>query len=260
MENFAAVLRGALQQHKLVKVRRVPRAADMLTGVCVGVGRGWAALHTISDHVFLNGHSFFRLADVRGVEVIGQEDSLLIRGLKHFGDWPPQALPNIRLDTVQQVVEGAAAASPLVTVHLDRRYPDTCYIGRPLNFDGRYLRLQEVDPQARWDDTERYAWGQITLVEIDQRYERTLAALAGPPPEPAATPRIVVRVDFNNVDTRTRVRLTTCATSADAKLPPLRNGQRVLLVDGDMSEPGTVEYSDEEQIWTARWDWRTSPR
>jgi hypothetical protein len=67
-----------------------------------------------------------------------------------------------------------------------------------------------------------------------------------------------VFVDFNNADKEGRIRLTTYGTRRDIKEKniQLKNGLELLLDDEDeLSTPGIVEFSKEENIWVAKIDW-----
>jgi hypothetical protein len=67
----------------------------------------------------------------------------------------------------------------------------------------------------------------------------------------------VVRVDFQNSDALGRVRLNTAGAHADIVEHGigLELGQRLRLVDGELSADGDVVWSDEEQLWVATVDW-----
>jgi hypothetical protein len=67
----------------------------------------------------------------------------------------------------------------------------------------------------------------------------------------------VVRVDFQNADTLGRVRLNTAGARADIVEQGigLEPGQRLCLVDGDLSANGDMVWSDNEQLWVASVDW-----
>jgi transcription antitermination factor NusG len=66
-----------------------------------------------------------------------------------------------------------------------------------------------------------------------------------------------IEVDFNNCDREGRVRLNTIGAiqSLNESKVTLRNGLEVELTSGDFfPTKGTVEYSDSEHIWVARFD------
>jgi hypothetical protein len=63
-------------------------------------------------------------------------------------------------------------------------------------------------------------------------------------------------VDFNNRDLEGRVRLTNGSYSDISRMNiQLRSGFRVILDDSEgLSIEGTVEFSDTENVWVAKYD------
>lgn len=68
----------------------------------------------------------------------------------------------------------------------------------------------------------------------------------------------ILFADFNNADSRGRVRLNCAGTISDlrAKNMGLREGLEVVLSDGELVAEGTVLWSREEAIWVAVIDWK----
>jgi hypothetical protein len=64
-----------------------------------------------------------------------------------------------------------------------------------------------------------------------------------------------VPVDFQNADERGRVRLNTEAALMAIAPLNLAENRVVMLVDGELSAEGRVEFSDEEQMLVAVVDW-----
>jgi hypothetical protein len=74
---------------------------------------------------------------------------------------------------------------------------------------------------------------------------------------------IKVFADFNNADSKGRVRLNTRGALYDLQNANiiLEEGFEVLLDDEDsLSMKGIIEYSEEERIWVARVDWNMLKR
>jgi hypothetical protein len=67
----------------------------------------------------------------------------------------------------------------------------------------------------------------------------------------------LIYADFNNADSRGRLRLNCIGTTQDlARLGVrLQEGLEVTLHDEDVQAEGKVQYSDEERIWVAKVDW-----
>ena len=69
---------------------------------------------------------------------------------------------------------------------------------------------------------------------------------------------IKIFADFNNADSKGRVRLTTAGTRNDLERMNLKleSGIEVLLDDNEgLMVYGIVQFSDEEDIWVAIIDW-----
>ncbi len=69
---------------------------------------------------------------------------------------------------------------------------------------------------------------------------------------------IKISVDFNNCDVEGRVRLNTNGAFDDIEKFKinLEPGLKVLLDDNEGLEiDGIVEFSDQENIWVAKFDW-----
>jgi len=67
-------------------------------------------------------------------------------------------------------------------------------------------------------------------------------------------------VDFNNSDSKGRVRLNTKGSFDDIQRDniQLKEGLKILLDDGDgLVTSGIVQFSDEENIWVAEIDWNS---
>ena len=66
-----------------------------------------------------------------------------------------------------------------------------------------------------------------------------------------------VRVDFQNADEASRVRLNTAAALADIQRQQLAlaAGLELLLVDAELGAKARAVFSDDEGIWVAEVDW-----
>jgi hypothetical protein len=86
------------------------------------------------------------------------------------------------LTSTRTVLEFAAKRSPLVTIYVERRDPNVCYIGSPVGMTTASLRLRRITPDALWEEKPKtYPFKDITRVEIGGRYETALMAVGGRP-------------------------------------------------------------------------------
>ena len=68
-----------------------------------------------------------------------------------------------------------------------------------------------------------------------------------------------VFADFHNADIKGRLRLNCAGTLNDLacqKIAP-RDSQRLVFYSEELEVDGTVQYSDEENLWVAVIDWNT---
>jgi len=70
-----------------------------------------------------------------------------------------------------------------------------------------------------------------------------------------STPRIYA--DFNNADSKGRLRLITEGSLSDIKRQNLKmeEGMLVVVYDDELSASAEVTFSEEEKIWVAKIDW-----
>ena len=70
-----------------------------------------------------------------------------------------------------------------------------------------------------------------------------------------STPRIYA--DFNNADSKGRLRLITDGSLSDIKKLNLKmaEGMPVVVYDDELSANAEVTFSEEEKIWVAKIDW-----
>jgi hypothetical protein len=68
-------------------------------------------------------------------------------------------------------------------------------------------------------------------------------------------PRIFA--DFNNADTKGRLRLITHGSVSDIEKQEIKltNGMALVVYDDDLSADAEVIFSEEENIWVAKIDW-----
>jgi hypothetical protein len=68
-----------------------------------------------------------------------------------------------------------------------------------------------------------------------------------------------VYVDFNSMmrDERERVELGRVGTWQGDRLPPLCEGEQIVLFDEEMEVLGVVEFDVAHQLWLAMPDWTT---
>lgn len=176
-------VRKALLNHDLVQLPRKLRRADLVEGYVVAIGTRWVVL-AITTNGGPDGWSVVRRADIRGVWEAGGE-RFTRRIYELDGCWPP-APPEVPLaldGTVQELIESAAAAFPLVVMYVDDE--NYSQIGRPVRWTSKWLYWRDLDRNAEWMPTlHRYRQSDILRLDLGGHYESSLARVAELPSEP----------------------------------------------------------------------------
>ncbi|WP_329095000.1 hypothetical protein [Streptomyces sp. NBC_01439] len=181
-DKVVARLAEALSSGALVRVHRSAiRGADRLDGFVVGTSAAWTLMALCSD-VQLDGWAAVRTADVTKVGWRGGMDCLTVRALRRRGRWPARAPePELALNGLADLAEGASRAFGLVSLHVERDAPDSCWIGEVAAVRPKSLRLREIDTEARWHPRlSKFPFEDVTRVGFGGRYERTLLEFARP--------------------------------------------------------------------------------
>jgi hypothetical protein len=80
------------------------------------------------------------------------------------------------------LIADAAELAPLVTLHIEKEDPNVCFIGRPVRFGRRSVRLLEISPEADWADRPtKWRFDDLTRIEFGGRYEEALMLIGGLP-------------------------------------------------------------------------------
>lgn len=164
------VLQDALDNGIVLRIRRKCDEWN-LSGFVVGLGKEWGLLHVVNgDTARLNGYAAFRLKDVTKAN---EDETAMTASLRLRGEFPvPQ--PDILLFDLPGLLSSADAHFPLVTIHLEAREPDACYIGRFLRASARKATMRRIDPQAEWQEPDKFRLANITRVEFGDGYSAAL--------------------------------------------------------------------------------------
>ncbi|MEV6874665.1 hypothetical protein [Amycolatopsis sp. NPDC051128] len=183
-------LKRAQASYELVRVSRVLGDADPVEGYVVDVGERWVLVAVLDASVVVDGFVAVPIADIARVKTRRGSREFVERALRLRDEWPPAPpAATISLGDLVPLVRSAARQYPTITIHIEGRDPDVCFIGIPVKFGRRSLRLLEVDPNAEWwDRSRKWAWSDITRVDFGGRYERTLFEVAGTPPSDRLPP------------------------------------------------------------------------
>lgn len=184
MDELRRFLEHARQARTLVRlIRATDEDGDHLTGFVVGVGPDLVALHQLSHRVDLDGYTVVRLEDVAEHAVEFPSAPFYRRALEMKGE-APVVPPGLDLSSLPAAVESVARHHPLVVLHFEDELPDEAAVGQVREVTDAGLHLVWITPRAEWEADDRlYGYASISRLEFAGEYERTLAMVAGPPPE-----------------------------------------------------------------------------
>jgi hypothetical protein len=176
-------LHDAQAHGDVVRLRRTIRGTCDESGWIAMVGAKWMLMAATDDQARLDGFIALRVRDIARIDR-DTSSGFIRQALELQGQWPPPDVPaGIKLDRTRDAIASLAAASPLVTLHCERRWRDECYIGVPVGWKRRSVELLDVTPDAEWDPDPRvWRLRDVTRVDVGGHYERMLHAVAGPPP------------------------------------------------------------------------------
>jgi hypothetical protein len=174
-------LEEAAKTQAHVRLSRSIRHGDKVDGFVVGLGSQWVLLAKLDLNMYLDGYAALRLSDVAKVKRRGGPGTFVGRALAARGQWPPVGV-DVSLDSVTDLIADAAELAPLVTLYIEEEDPDVCFIGRPVRFGRRSVRLLEINPEADWANRPtKWRFDDLTRIEFGGRYEEALMLIGGPP-------------------------------------------------------------------------------
>lgn len=79
-----------------------------------------------------------------------------------------------------ELIRSIPVDQDLISVHREVVEPDTCYVGRIVDFDQETLSLFTIDPGANWvAEPMRIRLEDITRIDFGGAYEDALSLVAG---------------------------------------------------------------------------------
>lgn len=162
-----------------VRVARESVEDGWADGYLVGTGPDFFAINLVDKSIRLDGFNCMRYADVSSVDAPAPYSAFRDRVLKLRGQEPARSVP-VDLSSVSELIRTAAAAYPVVTLHLDWQDPGCCYIGKILSVDDDEVSIRCITPGGEWqDDVDRYSLSDITRVDFAGAYEEALILVGG---------------------------------------------------------------------------------
>ena len=96
--------------------------------------------------------------------------------------------PKVSVARIEELLQSASRAFPLITIHREEIRPDACWIGKVESIADENLFFCEIGPDAKWDHKlGNHKLNEITAVEFGGEYETALFAVGGDPPFTTST-------------------------------------------------------------------------
>ena len=148
-------------------------------GYLVAESRALIVLHLVSDRYDLDGYTVLRREHVDRLSQRFGRRPLVQRALalKGLGPVPPAA--GLDLTSMATLIRSADAAYPLIAIRDERVHATEFELGKlRLQSDDAFV-IDRISTRATWDgETRRFRIDDVTRVDFDGEYERTLAMVA----------------------------------------------------------------------------------
>jgi hypothetical protein len=180
MPEIRTQLVRAKRQRRLIRLYRdgLDYQGRYSEGYVVGLSPGFVVLHRVADTILLDGYQVFRVADI--TKAWGDYPSRgFVEKALHLRNQRLEPVENLDLASVETVLSSAGAIFPLLSIHRERIYRDSCWIGQVVGMTDRTFLFRQINPAAEWVGTARYRFRDITKIDFGGRYEEALTMVAG---------------------------------------------------------------------------------
>lgn len=112
----------------------------------MAIGARFFLLALVNDRVRFDGFECFRIKDLLSIEA-DLYANFAEAALQKNGEKKPRQ-PKISPDSTVDLLVAAGKVFPLVTIHMEKRDPDVCYIDGVREVTAKKVALQCITPQA----------------------------------------------------------------------------------------------------------------
>lgn len=160
----------------IVRMHRSALEKGHVDGRVAGVSKTLVVLSILDEGLHPNGFNVLRLSDISELEGTAPHAEFMAKVLRLRKERLSPA-PKLDLSSWRTVVETASRRFPLVTLHIEQKIPDVCYIGRPAQLTSRKGTFLTINPDGEWDwdDPLTLAWADVTRVDFGGAYEEAVA-------------------------------------------------------------------------------------
>lgn len=167
----------AMNERQLVSLTRRYENSK-IRGYVMAMGAEFFLLALVSDRIWFDGFECFRIKDIRSVKA-DPYASFAEAVLKKRGEKRPRK-PKVDIESVESILLTASKVFPLVTIHMEKKDPDACFIGAVHEVKNGKLSLLCITPLAKWESSpDMFPIKKITRISFGGDYEDALHIVGG---------------------------------------------------------------------------------
>lgn len=176
LKKILSRLEQSLAQQQPVSIARSVKTGAERHGVVQEIGDEWILMAAIRDGGYFNGYMALRLDLIRHVRADrGLEDFL-----RQGSDWPPAVVAPGTTGSPRRILETAIETSRVLSVFMEEKWPRPFFVGVPVKYSERAVKLVTIDSKAKWEDgTFRVKYKDLTQISFGGDYEKALWATVG---------------------------------------------------------------------------------
>jgi hypothetical protein len=157
----------------LTEVRRSIPGSDIVSGCIIERNEKYILLNKLDDSCFFDGYSLIRAKDVLEITDVSG-DGFQVRALEIMKSFP-QLPPGVDTSTIFSAISSFQEIYDLITIHLETRNPDVCFIGQVVEVNEVEMQVKIVTPNAKFESKLRtFKLSKITRLEWGGLYEKAL--------------------------------------------------------------------------------------
>jgi hypothetical protein len=178
-------LRSVLKRSRTFRLFEIQRGIKNIgstIGFLVGFSDSLVLFHTLEMDTFrLNGYTAVRTQDISKYRVFDKASYWQFRSVRRLKLRPKRPL-RISFNSFSELLKSVARSYSLVTLHLEKKNPDVCYIGALLSRTEDAFTTDDLDSSGEWTGPRRIQLSDLTKVDFGWGYEQALAV--GAPKRP----------------------------------------------------------------------------
>jgi len=174
---FQALLRRCQEKKCLIEFDRRPQIYERIAGFVLDFNDSLVLLHLLEWNTFtLNGYIVIREQDINRLRVFDKRGQWRAREAKAKGLKPIH--PRVCISSLEEAIESANKAFPLITIEKELIVDDACWIGTPAGFTPKTVIIHNLSTNAEWSGKMKFNLKDITRLAFGGGYETALALSA----------------------------------------------------------------------------------